>query len=79
MEKFSQDIFCPSFSLFASIEVSAEVHSQGLGYSGDENRTRNNDQHREDHEKDHDRMFNDVSTSSHLVCDSTINFHGIRR
>ncbi|KAF3423712.1 hypothetical protein E2986_07058 [Frieseomelitta varia] len=78
-EKFSQDLLYPLFSLSASIEVSAEVHSQGLGYSEDENRTRNNGEHREGHENDHDRMFNDVPTSGRLLRDFTINFYGIRR
>ncbi|CAD1474357.1 unnamed protein product [Heterotrigona itama] len=36
------------FSPLASNDVSAEVHGQGLGHGGDENRTRNNDEHRED-------------------------------
>ncbi|KAF3423711.1 hypothetical protein E2986_11808 [Frieseomelitta varia] len=54
-------------SPFESNDVSTEVHGQGLGNGGNENRTRNNDERREDQQKDYDRVLNAVPTRSHLL------------
>ena len=67
------------FPLLPSIEVSAEVHSQGLGHGGDENRTGKNGKHREDQQKDHGSVHEHVRIRGHFLPVSTIISHETQR